>query len=164
MGSPHSYDINNRNEKEERSIHMIKRSSITVATILTIGILFSGVAFGVEPPDGHMPSPGPCMASLPPHGPHEQPVPAGMKLILNYMEINVLAELTGLSQENIRMMLVCAPVPAILDQYGVDPKTFHASMDKQTVKLVRQAAAAGVIDKKQADEILKRMSQKPDYR
>jgi hypothetical protein len=79
---------------------------------------------------------------------------------MNYIQVNVLSELTGFTQENVRMMLVCAPMPAILDQDGIDPKDFHAAMDKQIGTLVNHAAAGNVISKKQAEDIRKRMTLK----
>jgi hypothetical protein len=100
------------------------------------------------------------MAQPPQFGPgqHDLPLPYGVKLLLDYQQINILAELTGLPQENIRQMTVCAPVPVILEKYGVDPEAFRSAMDRQTVKLVNQAAAVNIISKKQAEDILKRMS------
>lgn len=136
----------------------MKKNPLIVYMIIAAGILAPGTASAIDLPAGPPPGQGSCLAAPPVHQP-PHPAP-GMMLLMNYIQINVLAELTGLSRENVRMMLVCAPVPAILDQYGIDPKEFHAAMDKQAAKLVSQAAAGNVISKKQAEDILKRMSVK----
>jgi hypothetical protein len=135
----------------------MKKTSVIMAAILVASILFSGMAFGLEPPEG------PMKALEPRHqlGPQEPPMPYGMLLLVKCLETNVLGELTGLTQENVRQLLISSPPPAILDAYGVPVETFIAAMDKQTTKLINQAAAGGVINKKQAEDILKRMARKP---
>jgi hypothetical protein len=141
---------------------MMKRTSMIMATILTVSILFSGMAFGAELPTGPSQEPGSSLAPPPPHcGPHEPPMPPGMSLLLLYQQINVISELTGLTQENVRQLLISSGPPAILDAYGVTFDTFITAMDKQSVKLVKQAAVSGIITKKQEEDILKRMTQRP---
>ncbi len=139
----------------------MKRPVIVLAMILAGGVVFSSAAFGLDPPAGQPQMPGAFMAP-PPHGSRmEPPVNRGLKLICDNMQINVLAELTGLSQENIRQLLISSPPQAIIDAYGVSPEVFCSSMDKQTTKLISQAALAGVITRKQAEEIQKKLSMKP---
>jgi hypothetical protein len=141
---------------------MAKKTSAIMATILTVCILFSGLAFGADLPGGPSPEPGPSGA--PPHpycGPHEPPLPAGMRLLLMYQQTGVISDLTGLTQENVRQLLISSPPHAILEAYGVQPDAFITAMDKQVVKLVKQAAVSGIITKKQEEDILKRMAQKP---
>jgi hypothetical protein len=133
----------------------MKRTVIAVSFILASGIILSGTACAADQPAGPPPAQGACMTAQPMHRPAPAP---GMMLLMNYIQANVLAELTGLPQENVRMMLVCAPVPAILDQYGIDPGDFFAAMDKQMGRLVSQAAAGNVITKKQAEDIRKKMT------
>jgi hypothetical protein len=141
---------------------MMKRTSVIMATILTVSILFSGLAFGAELPGGPSQDPRPSMAPSPPHcGPHEPPLPPGMRLLLMYQQINVLSELTGLTQENVRQLLISSGPPAILEAYGVPLDAFMTAIDKQSVKLVKQAAVSGIITKKQEEDILKRMTQRP---
>jgi hypothetical protein len=141
---------------------MMKRPSVIMATILTASILFSGLAFGAELPAGPSHEPGSSMVPPPPHcGPHEFPMPGGMRLLLTCQQINVLSELTGLTQENVRQLLISSPPPAILEAYGVPFDDFITAMDKQSVKLIKQAAVAGLITKKQEEDILKRMTQRP---
>jgi len=133
----------------------MKRIMIAISFVLAAGIILPGTASAMDQPAGPPPVQGACLNAGPMHQP---PAPAlGMMLLMNYIQVNVLSELTGLTQENVRMMLTCAPVLAILDQYGVDPRDFSAAMDKQVGKLVNQAAAGNVISKKQAEDIQKRM-------
>jgi hypothetical protein len=139
----------------------MKRPIIILAMILTGCIMFSITAFGFDPPAG--PSPVSSANMAPPLNNIKMvpPVNPGVKLISDYMQMNVLAELTGLSQENVKQLLISSPPQAILDAYGVLPEEFGLAMDKETAKLVSQAATSGVISKKQADEIQKKMNRKP---
>jgi len=81
-------------------------------------------------------------------------------LLLRCLEIDVLSELTGLTQENVKQLLIASPPPAILEAYGIPFETYTSAVDKQALKLVRQAQIAGLITKKQEDEIQKRMALK----
>ena len=140
----------------------MKRTSVIMATILAVSIILSGLAFGSELPAGPSQEPGLSMAPPPPHcGPHEPPMPGGMSLLLMYQQINVLSDLTGLTQENVRQLLISTPPPAILDAYGIPFDAFITTMDKQSVKLIKQAVVTGIITKKQEEDILKRMTQRP---
>ena len=126
---------------------------IFVPLSIIVAVFVSGTARAVDQPSGPPPVQGACMTVS-----GHQPPPNGMMLLMNCIEVNVLAELTGQPRENVRMMLVCAPVPAVLNQYGIDPKDFFAAMDRQTGKLVTQAASGSIISRKQAEDIQKRMS------
>ncbi len=129
-----------------------------MATILTVSVLFLSLAFGAELPGGPSQEPGPSIALPPPHcGPHEPPMPPGMRLLLMYQQIDVLSELTGLTQENVRQLLISSGPPAILEAYGVPLDALITAMDKQSEKLVKQAAVAGIITKKQEEDILLRV-------
>jgi hypothetical protein len=139
----------------------MKRSVIILAMILAGSIIFSITAFGFDQPAGAPPMSAVNMAFPHADGKMVPPVNPGVKLISDYMQMNVLAGLTGLSQENIKQLLISSPPQAILEAYGVSPEEFGSAMDKETAKLVSQAAAAGVITRKQADEIQKKMSRKP---
>jgi len=140
----------------------MKKPLIIIAMVLAGSIIFSIAAFGFDPHAGppqmsaaNMAPPSNCGKMIPPVNP-------GIKLISDYMQMNVLAELTGLSQENVRQLLISSPPQAILEAYGVSPEAFGSEMDKETSKLVSQAAASGLITRKQADEIQKKMSRKPE--
>jgi hypothetical protein len=141
---------------------MMKRTNMIIATIITASILFSGLAFGAELPGGPPQEPVSFMAPPPPPcGQHELPMTGGMRFLLMCQEINVLSELTGLTQENVRQLLISSAPPAILDAYGIPIDAFISAMDKQCAKLVKQAAVAGIITKKQEEDVLKRMTRKP---
>jgi hypothetical protein len=86
--------------------------------------------------------------------------PVAINLLLKYQEINVLSELTGLTQENVKQLLISSPPPAILEAYGIPFENFRSAMDKQNMKLIKQAQIAGTISKQQEDEIRKRMALK----
>jgi hypothetical protein len=139
----------------------MKKHVIVLAIILAGGLVFSIAAFGFEPPAVQPQMPGAFMAPPSNNGKMAPPFNPGIKLISDYMQMNVLAELTGLSQENIKQLLISSPPKAILDAYAISPDAFESAMDKQTAKLASQAAVAGVITKKQADEIQKKLSMKP---
>ena len=139
----------------------MKRFVATMTTVLTIGILLSGVAYGLGQPQGPPQPEGSSMSPSPHQGPHESFLPCGLVFLARCQEINVIAELTGLTQENVKQLLISSPPHAILDAYGVSFENYAQAMDKQTIKLVKQASAAGIITKKQEEEILKRMTQKP---
>jgi len=131
----------------------MKRTMIVISFILAAEIILPGAAQAIDQHAGPPPVQGACLTA----GPMHQPPAPGMMLLMNYIQDNVLSELTGLPQENVRMMLACAPVPAILAQYGVDPGDFFVAMDKQVGKLVTQAASVSIISRKQAEDIQKRM-------
>jgi hypothetical protein len=134
------YDTNEEESISVKGESMMKRTSKIMATILTLSILFSGLALGAQLPSGPSKEPGPSMAPPPPHcGPHEPPMPGGMRLLLMCQQINVLSELTGLTQENVRQLLISSRPPAILDAYGVPFDAFITAMDKQ----VRKAGQTG---------------------
>lgn len=139
---------------------MSKRLCKIMTIVLAVGFLTVGIANGIEPPCGPQPGTpeGPAISP----GPHANaPLPQALHLLGKYLEINTLAELTGLPQENVRQLLISAPAPAIMAEYGVDPARFREAMDKQSLALVQQAASTGAITKKQADDILKAMRQRP---
>jgi hypothetical protein len=139
----------------------MKRSFVILAVILAGGFIFSILAFGFDPPTG---PPQMSAANIAPplnNGKMIPPANPGIKLIYDYIQMNVLAELTGLTQENVKQLLISSPPQAILEAYAVSPDAFGSEMDKEIAKLVSQAAAAGVISRKQADEIQKKMKRKP---
>jgi hypothetical protein len=126
---------------------------------LIIGI--SADAFCLEPFPAPPQMPGASMAPMTCVGRMHPPLNPGIRLIYDCMQINVLAELTGLPQENIKQLLISSPPQAIIDAYGILPEAFVSAMNKQTTKLINQATLAGVITRKQADEIQKKLSMKP---
>lgn len=140
----------------------MKRRFSCLAGLLMMGLVFSGMASGADLPCG---PPMQIMdASLQmqhPPGPQHPPLPPGLMLLMRCQEINVISGLTGLTQENVRQLLISSPAPSILEAYGITPDAFFDAMDKQTTKLVKQASVSGIISKKQEEEILKKMAQRP---
>lgn len=139
----------------------MKKPFVVLAMVLAGCIIISLTAFGLEQPGGAPQMSGSFMNPPLRDGMMAPSANPGIKLLNDSMQINVLAELTGLSQENVRQLLISSPPQAILDSYGVAPEAFGAAMEKQTARLITQAAAAGVITKKQADDIQKRLDKKP---
>jgi len=140
----------------------MKKHHLSFTMVLACCVFLSAAAFGFDQPGGPSRMSDSFMAP-PPHVGIPSSVNPGIKLLNEAIQTNVLAELTGLSQENIRQMLISSPPQAILNSYGVAPEAFGTAMDKQTAKLVTQAAAAGVITKKQADDIQKKLNRKPSW-
>jgi hypothetical protein len=155
------YDTYERKSIFGKGESMLKRTTVIMAIIITAGIIFSGLVFGVELQSGPPQESGSSIA--PPHhrGSQEPSMPYGMKLLLNTQEINVLAELTGLTQENVRQLLISSGPPAIMEAYGVPPDAFMTAMDKQSARLIKQAAVAGIITNNQEEDIIKRITQRP---
>ncbi len=141
----------------------IKKPSIITAAVMAAIMLVSGTSFCEEPPSLSGPQmQGPSMMPMPPGtGPHEQGVPLGIMLLNDYIRINVLSELTGLTRENVKQLLISSPHPAILDAYGISLEAFKTAMDKQAARLVGQAVSSGMITKKQEEELHKKLSRKP---
>lgn len=140
----------------------IKKGSIITVSVIAAIMLVSGISFCEEPPSFCGPQiQGPSMMPMPPRtGPHEPPVPLGIKILNDYIQINVISELTGLTQENVKQLLISSPPPAILDAYGISLEAFKAAMDKQAAKLVGGAVSLGVITKKQEEELHKKLNRK----
>jgi hypothetical protein len=113
----------------------MKKQIIVLAIILAGSIIFSIAAFGSDPPAGPPQTPGAFMAPPPFNGKMQPPVNPGIKLIHDSMQINVIAGLTGLPQENIKQLLISSPPNAILDAYGVSPEAFVTSMEKRQSNL-----------------------------
>lgn len=139
----------------------MKKPLIVLAIVLAWSIVFSIAAFGFDPAAGPPQMSAASMTTPSNRGKMAPPVNPGIKLISDYMQMDVLADITGLSQENVKQLLISSPPQDILEAYGVSPEEFGLAMDKETAKLVNQAAAAGLITRKQADEIQKKMSRKP---
>jgi len=140
----------------------IRKTSMIATSVMAAVLLASGISFCEEPPLALNPQgQGPCTMSMPPKaGPHEPPVPLSMKLLNDCIRINVISELTGLTQENVKQLLIGSPPHAVLDAYGVSMEAFRTAMDKQAAKLVGQAASSGVITKKQEEELHKKLAGK----
>jgi hypothetical protein len=140
----------------------MNRANAILAAVMAGGIFLSSAVSGADPVQGPPEEQCPTMERVHhPFGRHNPAVPQGIDLLMRCVEVNVIADLTGLTQENVRQLLIGSPPPAILDAYNVPMDTYIAAMDKQVAKLVRQATASGIITKKQEEEIQKRMSIKP---
>lgn len=132
----------------------MRRTPVLMAAVLVIGLLIVGPAFGIESPAPSGPTsavPMICQGGGR-HAP-EGPMPVAIMMLIRCQEIDVLSELTGLTQENVKQLLIASPPPAILEAYGIPFESFRSAMDKQALKLIRQAQVSGMITKKQENEI-----------
>lgn len=77
--------------------------------------------------------------------------------------VEVLAELSGLSQDEIQSKLAYKPVWAVLDETKVDVDTFRSKMHEKAKSVVTQAVADGKLTKDQGDYMLQRMENGPGY-
>jgi len=138
----------------------MKRTSRAVFIIIALGFILSSQAFGFEPQTGPGLR-GMCM-NMPPamNALHTPMVPPGVKLLTDCIQINVISSLTGLTQENVRQLLISSPPQAILDAYSIPNEAFRQEMDKAALKIVSQALASGMISKSQSEDINKKLSSK----
>ncbi len=75
--------------------------------------------------------------------------------------VEVLAELSDLSQEDIKAKLQYKPMWAVLDEAKVDFPTFQKKMHEKAKTIVTQAVADGKITQVQGDYMLERMEKGP---
>jgi hypothetical protein len=137
----------------------MKKVMTITAMIFAIALLLSGSVLSAMPPDMRetdVRAPGgPAFdARRPPLPP---PLPLGIRLLLRAQEVNAIARLTGETPEMVKQHLSCTPGPIFLEENGISPEEFGKAMDEQSLKLVEQAAAGGVITRAQADDIVKKV-------
>ncbi|MFA5180131.1 MAG: hypothetical protein WC405_02320 [Syntrophales bacterium] len=135
---------------------------LLAAAVIAISIIATGMAFSLSPQMEsagiiHESSASPHWPSMPP------PIPFGVKLLLHAQEINVLSQLTGKSVDIIKEQTRCKPLPEFLDENGITPGLFLTVMDERALILVKQASAANIITKGQADEIADMMNKHAAY-
>ncbi len=75
--------------------------------------------------------------------------------------IDVLAELTGQSKDDVKAKVQYKPMWAILDEYKVDYSEFQSKMHEKAGSIVKQAVVDDKITQEQADVMLKRMEDGP---
>ena len=77
--------------------------------------------------------------------------------------IDVLAEMTGQSQEDITAKLRYKPMWAVLDEYKVDYTQFNEKMTAKRAEIIKQAVADGKITQEHADFMLQRSESGPGF-
>ena len=75
--------------------------------------------------------------------------------------LDVLAELSGSSVDEINSKLGYKPMWAILDEYKVDFKVFQTKMHEKAIEMVKKAAENGKLTTDQKDIMLDRMQNGP---
>jgi hypothetical protein len=73
-------------------------------------------------------------------------------------KINVLSELSGRSQTDVKAKLQYKPLWAVLDEFKVDFPTYQSKMQEKAKAIVAQAVTDGKITKVQGDFMLERMA------
>ncbi len=137
----------------------MKKTVTAVTAIPAIALLLSGSVLSAMPPeareaDFHPPA-RPCFDAARP------PLPLCIRLLLHAQEVNTIARLTGETPDVVKQHLTCKPAPLFLEENGISPEEFGKAMDEQSLKLVEQAAAGGVITRAQADDIVKKVHRRP---
>jgi hypothetical protein len=90
-------------------------------------------------------------------------MPYGVKLLVHIQELNILAQLTGKPLDVIKEQTRCKPLPEFLADSGITPELFRTAMDEQALILIRQASAAKIISKEQAEEIVDMINKHAAY-
>lgn len=75
--------------------------------------------------------------------------------------INVLAELSGSTVDEISSKLEYKPMWAVFDEYKVDFKLFQSKMHEKALEIVKKAAENGKLTSEQKDFMLDRMQNGP---
>lgn len=130
---------------------------IGILTIAMVMIIISQSTANCFNPEDGRPDRGFQHQDPIPPSPFVPPLPLGMKLLMDAQTRNVLSKITGKSLEEIEQRLACKPLPLFLEENGIAPETFRKEMDEQSMRLIGQAMAAGMITKLQSDEIQKKM-------
>ena len=120
-------------------------------------VFLQGVAYCYNT-EGRRPDRGFQYQCQMPPPPFHMPLPLGMKLLLDAQERNVLSKATGKSLETLEQQLACKPLPIFLEENGISTDAFRKAMDEQSMKIIAQALAAGIITKQQLDDIQKRIN------
>ena len=135
---------------------MMKRfSKIMLAAFAGIALLASTVVFGQG--WGGNANRGPRFAQ-------QQGFPGPGYVLRTEMynaRIEVLAQLSGLSQDEIKAKLEYKPLWAVLDETKVDFPTYQSKMHDKVTAVVKQAVADGKLTKDQGDFMLERMEDGP---
>ena len=78
--------------------------------------------------------------------------------------VNILAELSGQSEDTIKSKLDYKPTWAVIDEYKIDYKVFQTKMQEKRTVVIKQAVTDGKITQAQADFMTERMNQAPGQR
>jgi len=136
----------------------LSRSFIGILIISMAMIIFpQGVAYCYNTEDRRPDDGFQYQYPMPPP-PFHMRLSLGMKLLQDAQEWNVLSKATGKSLETIEQQLACKPLPIFLEENGIPAEAFRKAMDEQSIKLIDQALAAGIITKQQFSDIQKRIN------
>jgi len=137
---------------------MKKSQTILVASVLAIGIVFSGLAIADSSGKGY------CRG----FGFKQHHKGGGLMLLAKYQQKNlmaqVLSEMKGQSVEAIQAKFKNQPMYTVMKELNVDHQAFRAAMQVKIREQVKQAAAAGTITKEQEQEIIKKIENRSKKR
>lgn len=118
----------------------MRRTFVSMVTFMMIGVFIAASAFGAESPATAGPAMS-CQGRMR-HAP-EGPMPIAIMMLVRCQEIDVLSELSGLTKENVRQLLISSQPPrnpgglrntfrGLPFGYGqADPETHQAGADRR---------------------------------
>lgn len=134
---------------------MKRFKKILLAGLVSIAVLSSSLVFGQG--WGRNAGMGPRFAQ-------QQYNPGPGRVLAEEMynaRIEVLSQLSGRSQADVKAKLDYKPMWAVLDEFKVDFPTFQTKMHEKAKAVVTKAVADGKITKVQGDYMLERMANGP---
>ena len=135
---------------------MKRFNKIMVALVVSVALLTSSIVLAQG--WGSKGNKGPRFAQ------QQQAFPGPGRVLRTEMynaRVEVLADLSGLSQDDIKAKLQYKPMWAVLDEVEVEFPTFQTKMHEKAKTVVTQAVADGKLTKEQGDYMLKRMEDGP---
>ena len=134
-----------------------KTQSVLLTAFLMIlcfcTMVYAGPRQGMKQGPGHM---GP-MESMEPRAGQLPVWDLLSKAIQENMTVEVIADLTGNTIEDVESELAETHMMAFLENYEIDPETFKAAMDEKLIEVTENASACGLITETQASEIIEQV-------
>lgn len=84
-----------------------------------------------------------------------------LRVEMDAARTEVLAELAGQSEDEIKTKLASKPMWSVLDDLNITYNDYHAAMHDKTESIVRQAMEDGKLTREQGDLMLKQMEEGP---
>lgn len=125
---------------------------VACALLIGVGAASFGVAYTAGGDDARAPMIGP-----PCHHRGGGPNLLGRYLHEN-MVVEVVSQLSKQSAETVGQQIKEKPLPFVLDEYKIDPKSFHAAMEVKKTSQVNQFVTDGYLSSEQGKAILGEMA------
>ena len=137
---------------------MKKIQMIVVASVLVMGMIFSGLALAGSQGKGHRQG----------YGLKPRLQGGGLSLLVKYQQKNlmvqVLSKMTGQSTEAISTKLKERRMRPVMQELGIDREAFRTAMRIKAIELIEKSAESGTITPEQAKEILAKMENRSKRR